>query len=713
MAVRSKEFLLLSYLLYALESIVTLEVIIMRFSSSLIAILVSRNSLNMTLLSVVFGLCAQVGFGQNLVTDDTAEWFTLGGDYAHTRYTPADEITADNFEDLEVVWEWDGSSYNGQSGRSTPTYVDGKLFTVSGARRHVVAIDPKTGETIWSYRLPNTGRWEYSMRASYGKGIGYSRINGKGVVYISTPGFFLVALDAETGAPLDGFGGQVPVDGFPATGVVDMLADLGHPYDPYDGIPLEVGYITTSSPPIVVNDTVVVGNSAEQGYLQARVENVPGDILAYDRVSGDFKWKFNVIPKPGEYGNETWENDAWQWTGDVSSWAPLSADPENNIVYVPTNPPTIDYYGGFRPGDGLFGTSLIALDTDTGERRWHFQTVHHDVWNYDNPAAPIQLDLNVPGRGKISSVSQVTKQGFVYAFDRLTGEPIWPMEERAVPASEVPGEKLSVTQPFPTLPPPFEMQGLSEEDLIDFTPELRREALEVMTNYDMGPLFNPPIHSENAAGKISSAMCPGDGGGANINNPPVADPTSGFLYVASRKACSWQRIIPGDEADARIDMPTGSTFAAYANGPRPRAPRLRSGLPYFKPPYSTITAYDMNTGEIAFQVPTGETPDRIRNNPALDGLDVGDTGTGNAVTMVSTANMLVYSDMDHDGQTALLYGLDKKTGEEIGRIEVPAQSRYGMSSWKHDGHQYIILQTGSKLTAMALPGARAEVGAAH
>jgi quinoprotein glucose dehydrogenase len=492
-----------------------------------------------------------------------------------------------------------------------------------------------------------------------------------------------------------------------------MLADLGHPYDPYDGIPLEVGYITTSSPPIVVNDTVVVGNSAEQGYLQARVENVPGDILAYDRVSGDFKWKFNVIPKPGEYGNETWENDAWQWTGDVSSWAPLSADPENNIVYVPTNPPTIDYYGGFRPGDGLFGTSLIALDTDTGERRWHFQTVHHDVWNYDNPAAPIQLDLNVPGRGKISSVSQVTKQGFVYAFDRLTGEPIWPMEERAVPASEVPGEKLSVTQPFPTLPPPFEMQGLSEEDLIDFTPELRREALEVMANYDMGPLFNPPIHSENAAGKISSAMCPGDGGGANINNPPVADPTSGFLYVASRKACSWQRIIPGDEADARIDMPTGSTFAAYANGPRPRAPRLRSGLPYFKPPYSTITAYDMNTGEIAFQVPTGETPDRIRNNPALDGLDVGDTGTGNAVTMVSTANMLVYSDMDHDGQTALLYGLDKKTGEEVGRIEVPAQSRYGMSSWKHDGHQYIILQTGSKLTAMALPGARAEVGAAH
>jgi len=348
------------------------------------------------------------------------------------------------------------------------------------------------------------------------------------------------------------------------------------------------------------------------------------------------------------------------------------------------------------------GFFLVALDAETGERIWHFQTVHHDVWSYDNPAAPIQLDLNIPGRGIVPSVSQVTKQGFVYSFNRMTGEPIWPMEERAVPASAVPGEKLSTTQPFPTKPPAYEMQGITEDDLIDFTPALRREALEVMANYDMGPLFNPPIHASDPAGKIASAMCPGDGGGANINNPPVADPTSGLLYVTSRKACSWQRIIPGEEADARIDNPTGATFAAYANGP-PRAPRHDSGLPYFKPPYSTITGYDMNTGEIAFQIPTGETPDRIRNNPAVAGIDVEDTGTGNAVTMITTANMLVYSDMDHDGETALLYAIDKKTGEEVGRIEVPAQSRYGMSSWMHDGHQYIILQNGAKLTAMAFP----------
>ena len=222
-----------------------------------------------------------------------------------------------------------------------------------------------------------------------------------------------------------------------------------------------------------------------------------------------------MYKRQGEYGHETWENDAWQWTGDVSSWAPLTADPENNIVYVPTNPPTIDYYGGFRPGDGLFGTSVIGLDTETGERRWHFQTVKHDVWNYDNPAAPIQMDLNIPGRGVIPAVMQVTKQGFVYTFDRMTGEPIWPMENRPVPQSEVPGEKLATTQPFPTKPPPFEQQGISENDLIDFTPDLRREALEIMSNYKMGPLFNPPIHDENKEGLISAAMCPGEGGGGD------------------------------------------------------------------------------------------------------------------------------------------------------------------------------------------------------
>ncbi|MXX05619.1 MAG: PQQ-binding-like beta-propeller repeat protein [Gammaproteobacteria bacterium] len=641
-----------------------------------------------------------------LYSTNAEQWYTLGSDYAHTRYTPADEITAENFGELEVVWEWDGASFDAVSGRSTPSLIDGILYTVAGNKRFVVAIDPKTGDTIWTYREPVTPRAEYSMRADYGKGVAYSEVDGRGVIYIVSPGFFLTALDAKTGHPLEGFGNPVPIEGFPDTGVVDLLADLGHPYDPYEGIPLETGYITASSPPIVVNDTVVIGNSAEQGYLQARIENVPGDILAYDKTTGDFKWKFNVIPRPGEYGHETWENDAWQWTGDVSSWAPLSADPANNLVYIPTNSATIDYYGGFRPGDNLYGASIIALDTRTGERAWHFQFVKHEIWNFDTPTAPLLLDINVDGQA-IPAVAQVTKQAWVYTFNRLTGEPVWPIVDRPVPPSIVPGEVLSPTQPHVTWPEPFDMQGFTEDDIVDFTPELRAEALEVMDDYVMGGLFNPPIHSDNPEGKYAAMNCPGGAGGANITSPPVADPNSGVLYISSHKACFALRLIPGEEADLLFPNPTGTTLAQYANavrGATARPPRLRSGIPVWKPPYSRIVAIDMNTGEHLWQIPTGETPARIANSPALEGVDIGNTGTGNLVPMVITPNMLVYTDVASDG-TPMLYSIDKDSGEIMAEIEVPARSNYGMSSWVHDGHQYIMLQTGSKLTAMALPAA--------
>ena len=650
-----------------------------------------------------------------LFNTEPDEWYTLGGDYAHTRFTPADEITAENFSDLEVAWEWDGASFNAISGRSTPSLIDGKLITVAGNKRYVIAIDPKTGDTIWTYREPDTGRAAYSMRADYGKGVGYGEVDGRGVIYIVSPAFFLTALDAETGVPLEGFGRPVPIDGFPETGVVDLIADLGHPYDPYDGIPLETGYITSSSPPIVVNDTVIVGNSAEQGYHQARIENVPGDILAYDARTGALKWKFNVIPKPGEYGHETWENDAWEWTGDVSSWAPLTADPVNNLVYIPTNSATIDYYGGFRPGDNLYGAALIALDVETGERAWHFQMVKHEIWNFDNPTAPVLLDLNMPGRGTVPAVMQITKQAWVYAFNRVTGEPLWPIVDRPVPPSIVPGEVLSPTQPHVTKPAAYDMQGITEDDLIDFTPALRAEALEVMDDYVMGPLFNPPIHADNAMGKYAAMNCPGGAGGSNITAPAVADPTTGMLYVSPHKACFTLRLIPGEESDLLFPNSTGTTTARYANGARgatARTPRLASGIPIWKPPYSRITAIDMNTGEHAWMIPTGETPDRIKNSPALDGVDIGNTGTGALVPMVVTANMLIYSDQASDG-TPMLYAIDKASGDIVGEIEAPARSSYGMSSWVLDGHQYIMLQTGSKLTAMALPGARDEGGDAH
>ena len=638
---------------------------------------------------------------------DTVEWTTLGNDFAHTRYSPADQIGADNFDQLEVAWTWDGSSFQAQSGRSTPSYINGRMYTVAGARRHVIAIDPRTGETIWSYREPNTERWQYSMRADYGKGVGYGVVDGKDVIYIISPGFFLTALDGETGAPLEGFGKPVLIDGFPDTGVVDMLADLGHPYDPYKGLPLERGYITSSSPPIIVNGVVVVGNSAEQGYNQSRIENVPGDMLGYDARTGEFLWKFNVIPQPGEYGHETWENDAWQYTGDISSWAPISADLDLGLVYIPTNGVTIDYYGGHHPGDNLYGTSLIALDARTGERAWHYQLVHHDIWNFDTPTAPILLDV-MTDQGPTPIVAQATKQGLVYTFNRETGEPIWPIEELPVPASILPGEKLSETQPFPTKPAPFDMQGLSEDTLVDFTPEIRAQALAAVADYQMGPVFNPPLHRDNPLAKISAMICPS--GSVNITHPTVADPVSGILYVTSRSGCSSRSLVTGAEADTYYEAPTGVTLSQYAAGRGGPTPRHPLGIPLWKPPYSRITAIDMNTGEHLWMIPTGETPARIANLPELQGVDIGNTGTGNAVPMVATATLLIYSDVTGDG-TPQLFAIDKATGAEVGRVEVPAASRYGMSTWIHEGHQYVILQTGSSLTAMALPGANSGTGA--
>ncbi len=646
---------------------------------------------------------------------DTVEWTHLGGNAHHTRYTPANNVTPQNFSELKEAWVWDGASFAAASGRSTPSYVDGKLFTVAGPRRHVIAMDPESGETLWSYREPNTFRWEYSMRQDYGKGVAYAEVDGKGVVYIISPAFFLTALDADTGAPLPGFGAPVPIDGFPQTGVIDLLAHMGHEYDPYYGIPKEVGYVTSSSPPIVVNGVVVVGNSAEQGYNQSRIENIPGDILAFDAKTGDFKWKFNVIPRPGEFGHDTWENDAWQYTGDVSPWAPLSADPELGLVYVPTNPPTVDYYGGFSPGDNLFGTSLIALDVETGERRWHFQLVHHDIWNYDVPTAPVLLDVTIDGE-RIPAVAQATKQSILFAFNRETGEPLWPIEERPVPESHVPGEFASPTQPFPTKPLPYDLNGLTEDDLIDFTPEMRAQAIAALEDWQIGPLYNPPLHRDNDLGKRGAFWCPGGGGGSNITGPAAGDPETGIVFVTSPSACSAIQLLPGEEADLRYmtdsgTTTTGVTPARYANGPGAGAPRHPTGLPLWKPPYSRITAIDLNTGEHLWMIPVGETPDRIKNNPALAGIDVGNTGTGAMAPMLVTPSMLVYAGEVSDG-TPHLFAIEKTTGRELARVPVSASSRYGMMSYVHKGEQYIILQTGSKLTAMSLHGPRA-TAAAH
>jgi quinoprotein glucose dehydrogenase len=657
-------------------------------------------------------------------------WTYLGGDAWHTRYTTADEITAENFEELTMLWTFNAGSFGPSTPRATPSYVGDKLITVTGDRRHVVALEPETGELIWSFTEPKTHRYDYSMRKGYGKGVAYAEIDGRGVVFITTPAFFLWALDAETGQPLEGWGEPIPLPGFAQTGGIDLVADLiegwgawedhDGPYDPNQGIPQDIGYITSSSPPIVVNGTVVVSNSAEQGYNQTRVENVPGDILAYDARTGAFKWKFHVIPRPGEFGHETWENDAWQWTGDVSSWAPMSADPELGLVYIVTNGATIDYYGGFRPGDNLFSTSIIALDAETGQRRWHYQMVHHDIWNYDTPTAPILMDVTVNGR-EVKGIYQATKQAFLYALDRETGEPIWPIEERPVPQSRVPGERLAATQPFPTRPAAFDFQGRSEEHLIDYTPEIRQRALQVARDNNLfAPLFNPPTTTTDPAGP--ARVCPGDTGGVNITGPAVADPREGVIFITSHSGCSNLSVMPASESPLDSPEQTGVTYSDFsagrgAGGGRGAQPSV-DGLPLFKGPVGRISAIDLNTGEYLWVIPNGDATqaeqNMIRNHPLLQGVPnieaIANRGRGGHAAMVVSPNLLFASGVTADNE-AHLFAIDKQTGQRVGQIPIPGQSRYGMSSWEHNGHQYIIVQLQDGIAAFGLPAAMPQADA--
>ncbi len=679
--------------------------------------LLSLLTLTLALGVLAFAPTAVVAQGPGV---ENGQWSYIGGDAWHTRYAQASEINASNFENLEIVWQWNASSFGSSTPRATPTYVEGKLITVTGERRHVVALDPETGELLWSYSEPKTARYDYSMRKGYGKGIAYGEIDGRGVIFITTPAFFLHAIDAETGMPLENWGTRVPIEGFPETGVVDLLppliSDWGRwqeyeeQYDPYYGLPLELGYITASSPPIVVNGTVVVGNSAEQGYYQTRIENVPGDILAFDARTGQFKWKFHIIPRPGEFGHETWESDAWSWTGDVSSWAPLSADPELGLVYIPTNGATIDFYGGFHPGDNLFGTSLLALDVETGERAWHFQIVHHDIWNYDTPTAPILMDVTVDGRD-IPGVFQITKQSFVYALNRETGEPIWPIEERPVPQSRVPGEQLSRTQPFPTKPAPFDIQGRTEADLIDYTPEIKRAAMEVaQRNHLFVPLFNPPSYAGDPELVVPARVCPGGGGGANITGPPVADPVAGVLFVNSQSACSTAHLAPAAESPLDDGEQTGTTHSNYSRAVGLRLtlnPETIDGLSIWKGPVGRITAIDMNSGDHLWVTPHGDAPDEqqemIRNHSLLQGVEGAPTNPGRLgqSAMMATPTLLLASGQTSDGAPHL-FAIDKQTGERVGAVEIPGVSRYGMSSWVHEGRQYVVIQLQDGLAAMAL-----------
>jgi glucose dehydrogenase len=681
-------------------------------------------------------LVGSVSFGQGLPGTENGEWRYLGGDAGHTRSSPLDQINRSNFADLEQAWIWRGDNFGSNLdffSRSTPIYVDGILYTVATPRRQVVAIDPETGENLWTFREPETIRHQRSPRQAYGKGVAYAEVNGRGVIYVTSPGFFLWALDAKTGRPLENWGSEFPVGQFPETGVIDLIPKLvedwgpwqdyvvaGGQYDPDYGIPRELGMVTASAPPIVVNGVVVVLVGHQPSYGQTRIENVPGDIMGFDAETGEFLWKFHSIPRPGEVGHETWLNDAWRFSGDISTWAPASADPELGLVYMVTNASTVQAYSGHRPGNNLFGGSVLALDVKTGERRWHYQIHRSDQWNYDLPTPPMLMDLTVDGQ-KIPALIQNTKQGLVFAFNRETGEPIWPIEERSVMQTEVPGNWTAATQPYPTWPQPVDpivIDGLTEEFVIDYTPELKQQALALLEDFRIGGLYVPALPRNHGNEFTNNIGCLGAGN--VIPHPPVADPSTGMMYSSHSRSCFAPGFMeptngtdrdnpnypkPGEGGVTPNSTPTtGRTVAAWLPRGGGGMPTI-DGLRLFKPMDSQLTAYQMNTGEKTWSLPIGPTLEQITNHPLLAEVDVPESGgLGWSIQMV-TGDVLVQARAMSEGgvqfipdEPLTLNARDKFSGELLASVALPAPAQYGMMTYLHEGKQYIVVQIGSSRT---------------
>ena len=550
------------------------------------------------------------------------EWRSYGGEEASTRYSPLDQINRDNVRSLRIAWRWKADNYGPTPEyyyRVTPLMADGVLYTTAGIRRTVVAIDATTGETLWMYRLDEGARGTASPRRSSGRGVSFwrSKVSGEpSRVLTISPGFQLIALDAHSGQPIPAFGNK---------GIVDLKV----------GLP-RVGEITrsvpgSSSPPVIVGDVVVVGVAFSAGGAPATREAVPGFVRAYDVRTGALLWTFHTVPQAGDFGIDTWEDNSWQYTGNTGVWTPFTADAEHGYVYLPVEAATGDFYGGHRHGNNLFSDALVCLDAKTGKRVWHFQTLHHDIWDYDLPAPPVLLDVTV-AKKKIPAVAQVTKTGMTFVFNRLTGKPVWPIVERPVPQTDVPGEKTAATQPFPTKPVPFETLGLRDEDLIDFTPELKQQAREIVSHYRYGAMYTPPSVVVEG-GNQGTLIRPNLSGGANWAGA-AADPETGILYVSSLSTVG-----PiGLKHDPKLSnmQYVGTYGEGFPNGSLGGP----AGLPLVKPPWGRITAINLNTGDHVWMVPNTDTPEWARNNPALAGLTIPRTGSFDQVGLLVTKTLL-------------------------------------------------------------------------
>jgi quinoprotein glucose dehydrogenase len=638
------------------------------------------------------------------------EWRTYGGDLGHTRYAPLDQITAENFSSLEVAWRFKTDNLGPRPEfnlQSTPLMVGGRLYSTGGTRRAVVALDAATGELQWVHSENEGARGAAAPRQLSGRGLAYWTDGAEERILYVTPGYQLVALDAKSGNRAAAFGRE---------GLVDLKADLDRSID------VTTAAIGLHATPIVAGDIVLVGSAFETGANPRSRSNIKGAVRAFDVRTGRRLWTFKTIPEPGEVGGETWEEDSWAYTGNTGVWAQISVDLELGMAYLPVEMPTHDYYGGARPGDNLFGETLVAVDLQTGERKWHFQLVHHGIWDLDIPCAPILADITVNGR-TIKAVAQPTKQAFLYVFDRVTGRPIWPIEERPVPQGDVPGEKYSKTQPFPTRPAAYNRQGLAVEDLIDFTPALRAEAVKAIERYTIGPIFTPPVVSK-AEGPIATLQMASQGAATNWPGGSY-DPETHILYVQSQSAVATLGLVPPPPgvapgvryhqgtvlAGARRAGGSGSTTAA--DGGAVTALTVQ-GLPLVKPPYGHISAISLDTGDILWQTPHGETPDTIKNHPALEGLDIPRTGRpGSTGTLVTRT--LVISGEPGFGTTpsgqrgSMLRAYDKKSGSEVGAVYMPAPQTGSPMTYMLNGRQYLVvaISGGSysgELVAFRLPG---------
>ncbi len=626
------------------------------------------------------------------------EWRAYSADAAGTKYTPLDQITADNASDLRVVWRQStipdairqGSTVRAPAlVQNTPLMADGRLY-VSTALGTVAALDATTGEVVWFDPLPEG----VTRRGSATRGVAYWRgPDGDDARIIAVVGSTLVALNARTGARYPDFG---------AEGEVDLTQG-------YDTRPV-TGFGWRSAP-LVVNDVVIVGSAitdVTNGEMLARKEMPPGDVRGFDVRTGEQLWIFHTVPQEGEVGNETWltrldeQQASWEYTGNTNMWAWPSADEELGYVYLPLSTPTNDYYGGHRPGDNLFAESLVALDARTGERIWHFQAVHHGVWDYDFPAAPNLVDITVDGRD-IKAIAIVSKQGFTYVFDRVTGEPVWPIEERSVPAGNVPGEWYSPTQPFPTKPPPFEQQGVTVDDLIDFTPALRREAEEILAGYVSGPLFTPPtLIDELPGGTRGTIQAPGLVGGADWSGAAI-DPESGTLYVPTVRTPVVVGLKRSEHPRSNVAYVMESLD--IAEGPQ--------GLPLLKPPYGSLVAIDLNAGEILWRVANGDGP---RDHPALRDLDLPPLGQAARVSPLVTSTLVFLGEGVDRGMVMLpenvggklFKAYDKATGAVVAEVELPGGVSGAPISYMANGRQYIVMPIAwsgmtSEWVALALP----------